>query len=114
MKDHSNDVVKTADVIGKNVINRENEKLGKIEEIVLEKVSGQTRYAVLSFGGFLGLGDDLYAIPWQAMEYCPEENSFIINIDKEKLKTASGFNKDNWPDFADPTWLQSFNDFYNF
>jgi len=113
MEKHSNAVVRTKDVIGKSVINSSKEDLGKVDEIVLDKVSGQTRYVVLSFGGFLGLGDKLYAIPWKAISYDPEEDSFTLNADKERLKNAPGFDKDNWPDFADTSWGQKIHDFYH-
>ncbi len=109
----SQQVVATKDVIGKSVINQEKENLGKIEEIVLDKLSGEVRYAVLSFGGFLGMGSDFYALPWKTLDYCKDEEAFIINVDKEKLKSASGFNKDQWPEFSDEKWGRSIYDFYD-
>ena len=112
MEKCSNQVVRTCDVIGKKVLGRDNESLGKVEEIVLDKVNGEVRYAVLSFGGFMGLGDDFYALPWKTLEYCQPEDAFKVNVAKETLKSASGFNKDNWPDFASASWSKSINDFY--
>ncbi len=109
----SSQVVRTADVIGKNVINKEKDKLGEIEEIVLDKVTGTVRYAVLSFGGFMGMGSDLYTIPWSKLEYCKDEEAFTLNVSKEKLKSATGFDKDHWPDFADESWSESINKFYD-
>lgn len=113
MENCSNQVVRTIDVIGKAVISLDKEKLGKIEEVVLDKVSGQVRYAVLSFGGFLGMGSDYYAIPWNALKYCQTEDAFEISILKDKLKAATGFGKDNWPDFADETWNRSVHTYYD-
>lgn len=112
MQDRPSQVVRTKDVIGKKVTGPKQEDLGEIEEIVLEKVSGKVRYAVLSFGGFLGLGDKLFAIPWKAISYRPEDDSFILNLDKEKLQNAPGFDKTNWPDFADELWSKPIDDFY--
>ena len=61
-------------------------------------------YAVLSFGGFMGMGNKLFAMPWEAFEFSATENKLILNVDKEKLKTAPGFDKDGkWPDFSDTT-----------
>jgi hypothetical protein len=54
--------------------------------------------------GFLGMGNKLFAIPWQALTLDEEEKQFILNVDKDVLKSAPGFDKDNWPDMADPTW----------
>ncbi len=109
----SQQIVCTKDVIGKDVISTDKENLGEIEEIVLDKVSGEVRYAVLSFGGFMGMGKDLYAIPWKTLDYCKDEEAFKIKIDKERLKSASGFDKDNWPDFANEAWGKSIHSFYN-
>jgi sporulation protein YlmC with PRC-barrel domain len=107
MKDHPEDIVKSDEVIGVAVKNSVKEDVGKIEEIVLDKVSGQTRYVVLSFGGILGMGDKYFAIPWKAISYSPEDATFILNVSKERLEKAPGFNKNNWPNFADQTWAQS-------
>ncbi len=108
----SKSVVKTKDVIGVTVKNAAKENLGNIEEIILDKVKGNVRYAVLSFGGFLGLGDKLFALPWNSIKYDKEEDCFILNIDKEKLKDAPGFNKDQWPDWSDQKWGNSIYQYY--
>jgi hypothetical protein len=100
MSPTSSSCVTSHDVLGKIVLDRSKSKLGKIEEIVLDKVSGQTKYIVLSFGGVLGLGNEFFAFPWKAFKYSKEDESFILNIDKHQLKAEQGFNKDNWPDMA--------------
>lgn len=112
MKEHSTQVVRTVDVIGKAVIGTDKEKLGKIEELVLDKVSGEVRYTVLSSGGLMGIGSDYYAIPWSELNYCPEEEAFGLPLSKDTLKNAPGFNKDSWPDFANPIWNKSVDDYY--
>ncbi len=112
MKQTSDQVVKSADVIGKKVISTNDEPLGKIEEIVLDKLNGDVRYAVLSFGGFMGLNTDYYAIPWESLSYCSEKEAFELGIDKDKLTSAKGFNKDNWPNFAEE-YTRSIDDFYS-
>jgi hypothetical protein len=95
-------VVKAKDqVISKGVKNASNETLGSIKEIMLDKISGRVAYAVLESGTFLGLGGKLLAIPWNSLNYNANDNCFILNIDKEKLKKAPGFDKDHWPDLAD-------------
>lgn len=98
MNGHSNHVVKAHEIINVNVKNTAKEDLGKITEIMLDKKSGQTTYVVLSCGGFLGLGEKLFALPWNDFQYDKKEECFIVNIAKEKLESAAGFNKDNWPD----------------
>ncbi len=108
----SSQVVKTADVIGKEVVGQDEEKLGKIEEIVLDKVGGQVRYAVLSFGGFMGMGDKYFTVPWKSLHYNPTEEAFALNVSKEKLRDAPGFDKNNWPDMATNEFEQTIQDYY--
>ena len=86
---------------GDKVVNHKGEDLGKIEEIMIDLDRGQVAYAVLSFGGFLGLGDKLFAIPWQAITVDTVKKQLILNADKALLEKAPGFDKDNWPDMAD-------------
>mgnify|MGYP006218921001 CR=1 FL=1 len=83
------------------VKNLEGEDLGKIEDFMIDTETGEVEYAVLSFGGFLNMGDKLFAIPWQALEVDKENECFILNVDKDRLENAPGFDKDNWPDMAD-------------
>ena len=108
----ASNLVKTSNVIGVDVKNAAKEDLGKIEEIILHKTSGNVCYVVLSFGGILGMGDKLFSIPWNAIHYDNEDRCFILNVDKEKLKRAPGFDKDNWPDMADETWGAEIYKFY--
>lgn len=86
---------------GDAVKNPAGDDLGKIEEIMLDLSSGRVAYAVLSFGGFLGIGNKLFAIPWQALSVDEDAKEFILDIDKQRLENAPGFDKDNWPDMAD-------------
>lgn len=111
---HNGNIVKAKEeVIGVDVKNPAKEDLGEICEIMLDKTSGRVAYAVLESGGFLGLGGQLFALPWKALNYDPTEECFILNVDKEKLKNAPGFDKNNWPDMADQTWGDSISEYYN-
>src|SRR6202035_1391292 len=91
-------------VIGSKVINQQNEDLGKIEDIVLDVEAGRIAYAVLSFGGFLGMGDKYFAIPWGAFRFNVTDKRATLNVDKKLLENASGFDKDNWPNMTDTSW----------
>lgn len=106
----NNSIVRTDDVIGKEVKSLQLESLGQIREIVLDKISGQTRYVVLSFGGFLGFGEDYFAFPWKSISYNKEHECFILNIDKSKLKKEHGFNRNQWPDMN--TWPSTIDTYY--
>jgi sporulation protein YlmC with PRC-barrel domain len=91
-------------LVGNKVVNLRNEDLGRIEELMVDIDSGRIAYAVLSFGGFLGLGDKLFAIPWSALKVDVADEKFILNVSKELLEQAPGFDKQNWPDMSDPAW----------
>jgi len=107
--------VSASKIIGEAVINRQNENLGKIHELVIDAKNGRLAYAVLSFGGFMGMGNKLFALPWRAFEFAATENKLILGIDKEKLKAAPGFDQDSkWPDFADRTWGKSIDTYYGY
>ena len=108
-------VVSASKIIGEAVVNRQNEDLGKIHELVIDAKEGRLAYAVLSFGGFMGMGNKLFAVPWRAFEFAKLENKLILNVDKEKLKAAPGFDQDaKWPDFADRTWGNSIYKYYGY
>ena len=90
-----------------SVRNRANEDVGSIKEIMLDVPSGRVAYAVLSVGGFLGMGDRLFAIPWEALTLDEDRQCFIMDVDKQRLENAPGFDKSNWPDMADTSWCHS-------
>jgi sporulation protein YlmC with PRC-barrel domain len=83
------------------VRNNKDEDLGKVEDIMLDLTEGRIAYAVLSFGGFIGIGEKLFAVPWSALRLDQNKKDFVLDVDKEALKNAPGFEKDKWPDFAD-------------
>src|SRR3990172_4561231 len=96
-------VLATTSIIGNKVINTSGEQLGTIKELMIDLEDGQIAYAVLSFGGFLGLGDKLFAIPLEALTFgsrSSEDQTVILDVDREVLKNAPGFDKDHWPDNA--------------
>lgn len=105
--------VMAADTLtGDEVVNAAGESLGEINHIMLDVPSGRIAYAVLSFGGFLGMGDKLFAIPWSALTLDTEQNHFVLNVDKERLKGAPGFDKDHWPSMAQEQWAAEVHRFY--
>lgn len=97
---------------GNDVENRRGESLGEIKEIMLDMLSGQVAYGVLSFGGFMGVGEKLFAVPWSALRLDTVKKCFVLDVEKDKLAKASGFDKAHWPDMADKTWARDINDFY--
>jgi sporulation protein YlmC with PRC-barrel domain len=100
-------------IIGDPVHNAMGEDLGKIEDLMIDLSSGRIAYAVLSFGGFLGMGNKLFAVPFRAMRIDTENHAFVLDVPKERLKEAPGFDKDNWPDVSDMGYRSQIYSFYN-
>lgn len=105
-------IVKSGEITGAKVINPQHEKLGEIAEVVIDKQSGTVNYLVLDFGGFLGFGNKFFAVPWDLFLYNNKEDSFMLNVDKQQLKDAPGFDKDHWPDFSAPEFKTIISGFY--
>jgi sporulation protein YlmC with PRC-barrel domain len=91
-------------VIGSRVINLKGETLGKIEDLVVDIDTGRIVYAVLDFGGFLGIGDKLFPVPWKSLAALPSEGIFFLNQSKEQLEKAPSFDKNVLPDMGDLHW----------
>lgn len=105
-------VLSSSTLSGEEVVNRNGENLGDIKDLMIDVESGRVTYAVLEFGGFLGMGSKLFAVPLSAMELDTSNKRFILDQSKERLENAPGFDKDDWPDFADQTWSNSINAYY--
>jgi sporulation protein YlmC with PRC-barrel domain len=111
---------RASETIGMAVYNSAGDKLGKVEDLVFDPSTGHIRYAVLSFGGFLGIGDKYFAIPMNHMQVeskaggitGAEKYHFVLNVDKDRLKNAPGFDSKNWPDFGDAAYGTSVDKFY--
>jgi sporulation protein YlmC with PRC-barrel domain len=102
-----------------NVVNGKGERLGKIEDLMIDLRSGRIAYAVLSFGGFLGFGSKLFAIPWELLCIDNKWNyediyrqNIVFNIAREKLEKAPGFDKNEWPKEPDRSWLKDVFEYY--
>lgn len=93
---------KITNIIGKQVQNSLRENLGKIEDLVFN-TNGKISYAVMSFGGFLGMGEKFFAIPWESLNAGPD-STLVLKVDKSRLQKAPGFDKSYWPTVADMAW----------
>ena len=107
--------VRSSQLVGLRVKNKQGQDLGKVEDIVVDLKNGDVRYAALSFGGFAGFGTKLFAVPWQAMTFMLAENDrhFVLDTTAEKLKQQEGFDSSHWPNFADKKWTDSIDKHYN-
>lgn len=97
---------------GTAVKNPAGAELGDIKDLMIDLSTSRVAYAVVSFGGLLGIGDKLFAVPLQALKQDPVNKCFILDTTKEALENAHGFDKDHWPDFADLTWQTAVHEHY--
>jgi hypothetical protein len=109
-------VVRASSVAGMLVKSPADKDLGKVEELVIDMETGSVRYAAISFGGFLGVGDKLFAVPFRALHVKHEPGSksahFVLDASKQTLERARGFDKKNWPNFADPRFAEENDRFF--
>jgi sporulation protein YlmC with PRC-barrel domain len=110
MSNHS--VVKASQITGVKVKNTDGEKLGEINEMVIDKLTGKINYLVLDFNGILEFGNKFFAVPWSLFHYDPNDECFLLKVSKEKLKDAPGFDKDNWPDVAEAQFSEKISNHY--
>jgi sporulation protein YlmC with PRC-barrel domain len=101
-------------LLGDPVVNPKGFALGRIEHIVLDVEHGRIAYAVLTFGGFLGLGEKYFAIPWNALTFDAAHRRFILAVDRGVLECAPGFDKSQWPAMADPVWASHLHAYYGY
>ena len=112
------DVSETSHLIGSDkvqgtaVYGPDGEKIGSIERVMIEKVSGRVSYAVLSFGGFLGIGDDHYPLPWPSLKYNVELGGYQTMITEKKIKGAPKYASDKDWNWGDPGRTRAVNDYY--
>ena len=97
----SHDVISSDEVEGTKVYNTAGEKLGSVDDLMIDKVSGQIRYAVLEFGGFLGMGTDRYPLPWNMLKYDTAKEGYVVPLDKDKLESAPRYAETEVPDYND-------------
>ncbi len=122
VREFSNAPIKASSIIGTSVVNPGGDKLGDVKEIVIDPRTGRVAYAVVSFGGFLGMGSKLFAIPFGALkynvtksefadnEYLP--NEYVLDISRERLEAAPGFDIDHWPLLSDEKWHRDLHRYY--
>lgn len=109
-----NCVLSASSLEGNDVKNAQGDTLGEIKDIMICTESNEVQYYVLSFGGFLGIGDKLFAIPPEAMQLDTKNKCFLLDVQKEQLENAEGFDEDNWPDMADPQFRDRIYNHYGY
>ena len=107
-----NPTLSAKSIISTDVKNPQGEALGSIKDIMIDTGSGRIEYAVLQFGGVMFIGDKLFAVPWDQLKLDTANEEMILNVAKERLKDAPGFDKDDWPDFASQSYRQELDGYY--
>lgn len=108
----STTVLSAGTLTGDTVRNSAGDDLGTLEEIVIDLDRGRVAYVVLASGGFLGLGGKFFALPWDIIKVDTDEKVVIVDVEEDVIKNAPGFDKDNWPDLADLTWVEDVYRYY--
>ena len=106
-----NSVISSDRVEGTNVYNASGDKLGSIDDLMIDKISGQVRYAVMEFGGFLGMGTDRYPLPWNMLKYDTSKEGYVVPLDKDRLEGAPRYAEDERPSYDDD-YGRRVNDYY--
>ena len=109
---HGHRVLAASKLDGETIYSSDGDDVGKIKEIMLDMNSGRIAYVVLSCGGFLGLGDKLLAVPWNAFVIDPERKRLQMSISSERIKNAPAFDKDSWPSMTNRAWANSVHEYY--
>lgn len=99
-------------LVGDPIVDKDGDELGKLEHIVLDVPRGRIAYAVLGRGGVFGIGERLFAVPWSALALDAQRKCFVLDISRERLDRAPGFDRDHWPAMGDPRWAREVHDFY--
>lgn len=109
----NNLILSSSSITGTDVTNAKGENLGHVKDLMIDTETGTVNYAVLSFGGFLGLGDKYFAIPFEAFSVNTTTHSFVLNVTKDRLENAPGFDKDNWPETSNTKYWNDLYTYYN-
>ncbi|HEX4767394.1 MAG TPA: PRC-barrel domain-containing protein [Lichenihabitans sp.] len=109
--DETDRLIASDKVAGTSVYDRNGDRLGAIYNFMVDKATGQVAYAVMSFGGFLGLGERFYPLPWEALTYDPARGGYVVEVDRETLEKAPSYSAEDQP-WSDPAYGQSLYGFY--
>lgn len=107
-------ILSSSTITGQNVYNMKDENIGDIKDLMIDPNNSEVVYAVISFGGFMGIGDKLFAMPLKAFQFSDNDDTIRLDISKEKLENAPSFDKDNWPMTADYEFVDSVYGHYGF
>jgi hypothetical protein len=109
----THELISSDKVEGTSVYDRSGNKLGTVSSVMLDKRSGHVAYAVLSFGGFLGMGSSYHPLPWKELTYDPNQGGYVVNVTKEQLEGAPTYSDPSEARWDDPTYGRGIDDYYS-
>ena len=110
--DETGSLIAASKVNRTSVYNTQGESLGSIYDVMIDKLSGQVSYAVMSFGGFLGMGEDYHPLPWSILHYDTNQGGYVVNLDKESLEGAPRYRASDEVRWDDPDYTRGIDDYY--
>jgi sporulation protein YlmC with PRC-barrel domain len=110
--DETAELISSEEVEGTAVYDRKGEKIGSVHHLMINKYTGQVAYAVISFGGFLGIGAEYHPIPWRLLDYDEEVGGYVVDLDREQLKNAPHFAENREPDWSDPAYTARVDEYW--
>jgi hypothetical protein len=110
--DASGRLIAASMVNGTRVYNTAGEKLDSVYDVMIDKSSGKTEYAIMSFGGFLGIGDSYHPLPWHVLTYDESQGGYVVNLDRSSLEGAPYYRGSDAPTWNDPAYGRRIDDYY--
>jgi len=110
----SHDTIRASTVKGTDVYNAEGERLGTIDDIVIGKLDGHAEYAIMSFGGFLGIGEKYHPLPWESLTYDTARGGYVVSVSRQQLEGAPVYGLDDEPDWNDPDYGRRIRGYYGY
>jgi PRC-barrel domain len=110
--DETDRLIASDKVEGTAVYDRQGERLGSVYNFMVDKRSGKVEYAVMSFGGFLGLGQSYHPLPWRALTYDTGKGGYVVDLDKDRLQGAPSYTGGEAPDWRDPAYGRRIDDYW--
>jgi hypothetical protein len=110
--DETDRLISSDKAVGTAVYNRRGEHLGSVYNLMIDKYSGQVAYAVMSFGGFLGIGESYHPLPWRTLTYDTRKGGYVVDIDRTRLETAPSYTSSTAPNWSDRAYGHRVDDYY--
>jgi hypothetical protein len=111
-QDETSSLIAASKVEGTSVYNRRGESLGSIYDVMIGKRSGKVGYAIMSFGGFLGMGERYHPLPWEVLDYDEQQGGYVVDLDKQRLQDAPSYGVDETPDWSNRDYGRRIDEYY--